>query len=105
MYVQYRDWKLVMLLHHTVFVHFAAAGRTFCPAGRILYKLSLNSNETSSVKEPHSNLCQQLAEIAVTLLVSLLFKPVTTGQHPYMQLVPVLYIRVSSIPTSLSFLI
>ena len=84
-YVQYRDWKLVMLLHHTVFVHLAGAGRT-------LYKLSLKSNETSSVKEPHSNLCQQLAEIAVTLLVSLLFKPVTTGQHPYMQLVPILYI-------------
>ena len=40
---------------------------------------------------------------SITLLVSLLFKPVTTGQHPHMQLVSVLCKPVSSIPTSLSF--
>ena len=45
-----------------------------------------SSIETSSVMEPHSNLCWQLAEIAITLLVSLLFKPVTTD---YMLLVSV----------------
>ena len=41
---------------------------------------------------------------SITLLVSLLFKPVTNGQHPYMQLVSVLCVPVhaSSIPTSIS---
>ena len=36
----------------------------------------------------HSNLCwQRLLCGSITLLVLLLFKPVATGQHPYMQLV------------------
>ena len=52
----------------------------------------------------HSNLCwQRLLCGSITLLVSLLFKPVTTDQHPYMQLISVLCKHVSSIPTSLSF--
>ena len=64
----------------------------------------LKTKWPSSVMEPHSNLCQLPAEIAaITLLVSLLFTPVTTGQHPYMQIVSVLCKPVSSIPTSLSF--
>ena len=63
----------------------------------------------SSVMEPHSNLCQLSAEIAVWFhhshcLFHCFFMPVTTGQHPYMQLVSVLCKPVSSIPTSLSFL-
>ena len=63
----------------------------------------IKNNETSSVMEPHSNLCQRLLCGSITLLASLLFTPVTSGQHPYMQLVSVLCKPVSSIPTSLSF--
>ena len=66
----------------------------------------IKSNETSSVMEPQSNLCQLPAEIAVWFhhtACFIAFMPVTTGQHPYMQLVSVLCIPVSSIPTSLSF--
>ena len=67
----------------------------------------LKTKWPSSVMEPHSNfascwqrlLCGSIDHTAC----SLLFTPVTTGQHLYMQLVSVLYKPVSSIPTSLSF--
>ena len=55
----------------------------------------------SSVMEPHSNLP---AEIAVWFHHTACFIPVTTGQHPYMQIVSVLCKPACSIPTSLSFL-
>ena len=68
----------------------------------------LKSNETSSVMEPYSNLCQLPAEIAVWFhhtACFIAFKPVTTDQHPYMQVVSVLCKPVNSMPTSLSFYI
>ena len=59
----------------------------------------LKSNETSSVMEPHSHLCQQKLLCGfITLLILLLFKPVTAGQHPYMQLISVL-----CVPASITF--
>ena len=63
----------------------------------------LKSNETKCDGTTQQSLPAAGKDCCITLLVSLLFKPVTTEQHPYIQLVSVVYIPASSIPTSLSF--
>ena len=50
----------------------------------------LQSTETSSAIESHSNLCQLPAEIAVWFLHTACFIAILADDHPYMQLVSVL---------------
>ena len=57
----------------------------------------LISNESKHSDAISASCWHRLLGGSITLLISLLFKPVTTDQHPYMRLVSVLYKPVSSI--------